>query len=479
MVFVAVSGLSRYKNPMNPAARLNAILEILTKIDSAHIPMDATVGDYMRFRRYIGSKDRAEIAERVYTITRTQSRLNWWMDRLGVENTPRHRLIAHLMLSQGYDLHRLNKGFDGQKFSPDPLSDNEVEFAKSLEGKALDDAKMPEAIRVECPPEHEADLRALYGEHFAAEMAAMLSPAPLDLRVNFLAMTREEAKASLEKDNVPTDPTPYCPWALRARSKAFLSNTKAFTKGHVEIQDEGSQMIAWLCGAKPGGQVLDYCAGAGGKTLAIVNAMAQDKKPKGRIVAMDIEASRLEKARPRFRRAHAHDIIEIRPLSEEKSRKWLKRQKGTFDVVLLDVPCSGTGTWRRNPDMRWRRFGPSLEDLLVTQADILNRVANVVKPGGRLVYATCSLLRQENEDQVEAFLKTHPNYKIIPVSDITGNDDMGKDYMRLSSLRHNTDGFFAAVLQRTDSPAAELTADNDEDDTIPEGLFQNSAGINN
>jgi 16S rRNA (cytosine967-C5)-methyltransferase len=462
-VFVAPFQLYRYKNAMTPAARLNAVLEILTKISESRIPMDGTVGDYMRYRRYIGSKDRAEIAERVYTMERTKARLGWWLEKLGAGDTPRNRLIAHLMLAHEFDLAKLQSNFNGEKFNPEPLSEAEIELAKSLEGKTLETNGMPDAVKIECPPQYEATLRDLYKGDFVAEMTAMLSPAPLDLRSNLLALTREEAQASLAKDNVPTDPTPYCPWTLRTRSKAFLSDTKAFTKGHIEIQDEGSQLIAYLCGAQPGFQVLDYCAGAGGKTLALVNAMALDKKPKGRIVAMDIDAGRLEKARPRFRRAHAHDIIEIRPLAEEKSRKWLKRQKGTFDVVLLDVPCTGTGTWRRNPDMRWRNYGPTLEDLMPIQADILNRVANVVKPGGRLVYATCSLLPQENEDQVEAFLKAHDDYEVMPIAEAwpasPGHEKapaIGERFMRLSSLRHNTDGFFAAVLRRKGDQAGSV-----------------------
>lgn len=454
---------------MNPAARLNAALEILEKIETSRIPMDATVGDYMRFRRYIGSKDRAEIADRVYTMMRSRARIGWWLEKLGMADTPRHRLIAHLMLQHGFDLDRLHSVFNGEKFAAAPLDDAEIELAKSLEGKELTTNAMPDAIAVECPPEFEDALRGFYKENFRDELSAMLSSAPLDLRVNFLALDREQAQASLAKDNVLTDAAPLCPWTLRARSKAFLSDTKAFTKGHVEIQDEGSQLIAYLCAAKPGAQVLDYCAGAGGKTLAIVNSMNIDKRPKGRIVAMDIEASRLEKARPRFRRAHAHDIIEVRPLSDEKSRKWLKRQKQTFDVVLTDVPCSGTGTWRRNPDMRWRHFGPTLAELLVTQAEILDKVAGVVKPGGRLVYATCSLLPAENEDQIEKFLKKHPEFFVLPVAEAWPKaenpemqipaPDLGDPYMRLSPLRHNTDGFFAAILQRTGTPDTSLPID--------------------
>ncbi len=429
---------------MTPAARLQAAIDILEKLNASPVPMDATVGDYMRYRRYIGSKDRADIVERVYGIIRSRARLGWWLAKQGCEDTPRARVIASVMLHNHSDVSRLVQLFDGGKFGPAPMTDPEIDLAKSLEGKELEPHDMDPAVRFECPPEYESTLRDLYKENFGEEMKAMLSAAPLDLRVNLLALTREEAMASLLKDNVQVDAAPLCPWAIRARNKAFLSDTKAFTKGHVEIQDEGSQMIAWLCGAQPGMQVLDYCAGAGGKTLALASAM----KNKGRIVAMDIDAGRLEKARPRFRRAHAHDIIEVRPLSDEKNRKWLRRQKQTFDVVLADVPCTGTGTWRRNPDTRWRTYGPGLEALLPTQAEIFEKIAGTVKSGGRLVYATCSLLPQENEQQVEKFLSAHPEFKIVPVSTIFPETDIGNPFMRLSSLRHNTDGFFAAVLQR-------------------------------
>jgi 16S rRNA (cytosine967-C5)-methyltransferase len=191
--------------------------------------------------------------------------------------------------------------------------------------------------------------------------------------------------------------------------------------------------------------VIDYCAGAGGKTLALADAM----RNKGRIVAMDTDSRRLEKARPRFKRAGVSDIIEVRALDDERSRKWLKRQKGTFDLALADVPCTGTGTWRRNPDMRWRSYGPPLEALLRVQAEILDRIARTLKPGGRLVYATCSLLPEENERQIEAFLERHPDF--APVVPDGPGATADNPYMRLTPFRHNTDGFFAAVLERRSS----------------------------
>jgi len=421
---------------MTPAARIKASIELLERIGASRIPMDGTIGDYMRHRRYIGAKDRADIVERTYNIVRAYARLGWWLARAGAADTPRTRMIAWLALAEGQDAARL---FDGSEYGAEKPSEDEQKLADSLKGEKLDHADMPDAVRVECPPGYEDTLRAAFGNEFVGEMQAMMSGATLDLRVNTKAVTRDEAQESLKKDGVDTDVTPYAESGLRAKGKAYLSKTKAFVKGWVEIQDEGSQLIAQVCGAQPGMQVLDYCAGGGGKTLALAAAM----KNKGRIVAMDTEKSRLEKARARFKRAGVSDIIEVRPLEDEKSRKWLKRQKGTFDVVLVDAPCSGSGTWRRNPDTRWRVYGPGLEELVKTQEEILDKVAKTVKPGGRLVYATCSLFPVENENQVEKFLAAHPDFTAVP-AEVPG----AAPYMRLTPHRHNTDGFFAAILVR-------------------------------
>jgi 16S rRNA (cytosine967-C5)-methyltransferase len=460
---------------MTPAARLQATLDILERIESARIPMDGTVGDYMRHRKYIGAKDRAAIVERVYKIVRAYARLCWWLTRTRQTQvgqtqvgqtqvaqtqtgqmqadqttpTPRLLLLAWMILGEGKKETAMTALFTGEHYAPASLSEEERGLMRLWEGHDLEHPDMPDAVRVECPPDWEQALRARFGDGFVREMTAMMAPAPLDLRVNLRKLDRAAAQASLGKDRVETIPTRFSPWGLRAKGKAFLSHTKAFVKGMIEIQDEGSQLIALLCSAKGGQQVLDYCAGAGGKTLALAASMGN----KGRIVACDIEESRLKKARPRFKRANVADIVEVRPLSDEKNRKWLRRQKGTFDVVLVDAPCSGTGTWRRNPDLRWRHFGPPLESLLTTQAEILDRVGKTVKEGGRLVYATCSLLAEENERQVEAFLTRDPSFAVLPL-DQAWPADQGSHppcegpYMRLTPDAHDTDGFFAAVLIR-------------------------------
>lgn len=434
---------------MKPAARIHALEELMAKILAARIPMDGVTGDYFRHRSFIGSKDRADIADRIYTLARHYGRLNWWCAKLDIEADARHLVLLFLRLVEGKSAEDIAGFYTGEKYAPDALTSDEGRLLDDLADATLMPDDMPEGVQVECPPEHEVDLRALWGQQFSDEMTAMLRGAPLDLRVNGLRLTLAQAQASLKKDGVEATPTRFSPWGLRLSQKTFLSNTKAFREGFVDIQDEGSQLIALVCASRPGQQVLDYCAGAGGKTLALAGAMGN----KGRIVAMDLEAGRLEKARPRFRRAGVHDIIEVRPLSDERHRKWLRRQKETFDVCLVDAPCGGSGTWRRNPDMRWWRFGPELAELLATQAEILDRVAGTVKPGGRLVYATCSLLRAENEDQVAAFLARHPEYRVMPLAAAWACPDRSVpctgDFLRLSPAQHDTDGFFAAVLEKT------------------------------
>ncbi len=425
------------------SARMKAVLEVLERIAKSPVPMDLTIGDYMRNRRYIGSKDRADVVERVYGMVRHHARINWALEQAGAsEITPRLQLLAYLKLVE--EKSDPSVFFDGTKYAPHEMDDDEQKIIVSLP-QNFDAA--PDEIKCECPPQYAGSLRNYFGADLVSEMEALCHGATLDLRINCVAGDRETIQASLIKDGIETVDAPYSPWGLRVKGKVYLSETKAFRGGKIEIQDEGSQLIALACDVKPGMQVMDYCAGGGGKTLALASAMMV----KGRIVAMDLDAGRLAKAKTRFKRARVSDIIETRPLSDEKSRKWLRRQKQSFDVVLADVPCSGTGTWRRNPDTRWRNYGPSVDDLILVQADILERVAGVVKTGGRLVYATCSLLPEENEQQIEKFLGAHPEFELADLASVWPEGckpPCGGNYMRLTPKRHNTDGFFAAILIR-------------------------------
>lgn len=427
---------------MKPQARIQATIEIFEKIEeNTRVPMDTVVGDYMRNRRYIGSKDRSNVAERIYELMRRYARLNWWLERSGAEKNARNTVIAYLALCEGADLKRFKDMFDGSKYAPEMLSEGDISLIKKLDGTDIEHKDMPLDVAAECPALYADKLKSYFGDDFKAEMLAMLDSATLDLRVNMFSSDINKAKEALEKDGIKTSPTQYSKVGLRCENKAYLSRTKAMQKGWIEIQDEGSQLIAQMCDAKPGMQVLDYCAGGGGKTLALASAMQR----KGRIVAMDTDSRRLERGRFRYKKAQIADIIEVRSLEDDKNKKWLKRQKEKFDIVLTDVPCTGTGTWRRNPDMRWNVYGPSLEELTSIQADILERVTHTVKPGGILVYATCSLLPDENEDQIENFLKNHPEFEVMPITD----KNLGDPYMRLTPYRHQTDGFFTAILKKT------------------------------
>lgn len=433
---------------MKPASRIQATIEILSAERLKRVPLDACVGDYMRNRRYIGAKDRAEVAARVYDMTRAHGRIGWWLDHAGAQDTPRNRVICWLALGEKINEDRYKQYFDNSQYAPDILDDDEIDLLEKIVGKDFEHPDMPQNVRLECPAVFEDAFKEVFGENFEAEMKTLLSGAPLDLRVNTFAIDRDNARKSLHKDGIETDFTLLSPWGLRCREKAYISKTKAMNKGWIEIQDEGSQMIAVLCDAQPGMQILDYCAGGGGKALALAAAM----KKKGRLVAMDTNEFRLEKGRVRYKKAGIADIVEVRPLSDDRHRKWLKRQKGTFDITITDVPCTGTGTWRRNPDIRAKSDQSMLDELLPIQAQILDKVAHTVKVGGKLVYATCSFLKAENEDQINAFLERNPNFEIVPIDESLG---VGTPFMRLTPYRHNTDGFFAAVLTRR----AELTQD--------------------
>ena len=298
---------------------------------------------------------------------------------------------------------------------------------------------MPDPVRLEIPDWILPHLQTRFGANLDPEMAALSEPAPLDLRVNLLRGTREGAIAALAREDIEVTPTPLSPWGLRTPGRRMVTTGKAFKSGLVEIQDEGSQLIALAVGAEPEMRVCDLCAGAGGKTLAI--AMTMDNR--GHLVACDTSASRLDGAVKRLRRAGVHNAERHLLVTGDK---WAKRRTGSFDRVLVDAPCTGTGTWRRNPDARRTLTERDLEELVVRQASILDTAARLVKPGGRLVYATCSVLPQENELQVEAFRARHPDFTIVPAVE-AGLPGRG-DFLSLTPKSHGTDGFFAAILTK-------------------------------
>jgi 16S rRNA (cytosine967-C5)-methyltransferase len=275
-----------------------------------------------------------------------------------------------------------------------------------------------------------------------------MEEAATDIRVNALKADRAAALRALKAEKVEAQPTSLSPFGLRVAGRPPLASLEVFKSGAIEVQDEGSQLVALLTDARPGQRVVDFCAGAGGKTLALAAQM----KNKGHIVACDVLEGRIMRASTRLRRAGVHNV-ERRALSSERD-PWVKRHAAAFDRVLVDAPCSGSGTWRRNPDQKWRLMPSDLEELIVLQESILKSAARLVKQGGRLVYATCALLPGENEGQIRRFLETHDKFRIVPVAEvwktvIGGECPATGDFLRLSPARHGTDGFFVAVLERS------------------------------
>lgn len=439
---------------MNPSARLQATIEVLTEIDTVARPADALVSAYFRARRYIGSKDRAAVATAVYDVLRHHARLNWWLKKSEAEFTPRNRFLTYLMLMDGKEIKEIGALFDGKKFSPPPLEESERQLMRKLTGHTIEHPSMPEEVKGECPDWAADSLKKRFGKNFLREMKALMTSAPLDIRINTLKGTRDERLDELHKLGLKAENCKLSADGIRIGERPSLNALTMLKNGFVEIQDEGSQLVAQLVDAKPGMRVVDFCAGAGGKTLAIAAQMQN----KGKIIACDVLEKRLKRSTERFRRAGIHNI-ETRVMKDERD-PWVKKHKDGFDRVLCDAPCSGTGTWRRNPDARWQSLGPGLESLIPLQASILDSAARLVKKGGRLIYATCSMLPEENEMQVEKFLETHSDFKLVPFKTIWKNGvSLQPECLSLTPAQHNTDGFFAAVMER-EAPAAKLPSEN-------------------
>jgi 16S rRNA (cytosine967-C5)-methyltransferase len=427
---------------LTPAARIAAAIDLLEVVEGApKRPADAVANDFFRARRYIGSGDRRAVSGRVWTVLRSRRHLGWWLG--DAPQSPR-LLVAASLLLEGWTKSGVQQTFSGGQFAAAPLDRAEASAITKIESHTLDHPSMPDAVRLEIPDWLLPRLAARFGASLPVEMAALSQPAALDMRVNLLKGTRDEARSALAAEGWEAEPTELSPWGLRIDGRRPVTSGPAFQSGLVEIQDEGSQLVAVLVGAKPGMRVVDWCAGAGGKTLALAGAMEN----RGQIVACDVSAPRLDGAVRRLRRAGVHNVE--RHLVEPGD-KWLKRRAGTFDRVLVDAPCTGTGTWRRNPDARLRLKETDLAELLPKQAAILDTAQSLVRKGGRLVYATCSLLEEENEAQVTSFLLRHPDFAVVPLArawPLNQPPPNNGDFLRLTPASHGTDGFFTAVLER-------------------------------
>jgi 16S rRNA (cytosine967-C5)-methyltransferase len=436
---------------MTPAARLSAAIELIDTIEAQRAPAAKALKDWGTSHRFAGSGDRAAIAGLVWDVLRRRASSAWVMD----DDTPRARVLGMLKVERGMDAATISALCDGGRFAPEPLSDAEN---SALASRSHEDAPPP--IAGDYPEWLDPYLAKAFGDDRAAEAAAMASRAPLDLRVNTLKAKREKVLASLK--HLGAKETPWSPMGLRIELGADAKNPgihaeEDFIKGLVEVQDEGSQLAALLSAAKPGEQVIDLCAGAGGKTLALA-AMMQGK---GRLIATDHDKRQLAPIYERLSRAGVHNAEIRAPKGTNKGADDpVADIKASADLVLIDAPCSGTGTWRRNPDAKWRIRPGALEIRVKDQIAVLDRAARMVKGGGRIAYITCSVLPEENADQVRAFVARHSEFAVVPPEETVSAlwdkaDAFAQAAMKLpegwlmTPRRTRTDGFFVSVLKRS------------------------------
>lgn len=418
---------------MTPAARLQSAIEVLEALQDTDKPADRFLRDWFRARRYAGSKDRAAVAERVFAVQRHRASLAWRMQ----DEHPRALILASLT-AEGCDLANIDELFSGTGYGPPPLDESERAALASPRTDPL-----PLSAQGEFPQFLEPELARSLGDALLDEMQAMCERAPIDLRTNTLKATRDDVLAELRGEGFAVEPAPFAPHGiriLRHEGASALSRTRAYLDGRFEFQDEAAQIASLLCTAQPGEQILDLTAGAGGKALALAAAMNNE----GRILARDNDAGRLSQLAPRAARA---GVTIIRDELAEAAPP-----AASFDAVFVDAPCSGSGAWRRQPELKWRLTPERLLELQATQDQLLDQAAAATR--GRIVYATCSLLACENSDRVTAFLARHPAFRIAEgaaiwheatgLSPPPGMDD----FFRATPRATGTDGFFAAVLVR-------------------------------
>jgi 16S rRNA (cytosine967-C5)-methyltransferase len=419
---------------MHPKALLDACAELVKLTLRFEHPSDAVVSHYFRDNRSLGPRERATLAETVYTVLRKKL----LFDHLSPSGSgPKERRMAIL-------------GFHGPRdFLKSALTDQEKNWLDQCD--AINPADLLERHRHNLPEWLVQPLKEQLGAEFWPLVDSLNQSAPLDLRVNTLTDKRPDVQKELKLAGIAAQPTPYSPWGLRLDTKPALTKLDAFARGAIEVQDEGSQLLALLLDAKRGEMVVDFCAGAGGKTLAIGASMRNT----GRLYAFDTSAHRLDALKPRLARSKLSNVHPAAIAHERDER--VKRLAGKIDRVIVDAPCSGLGTLRRNPDLKWRQSPQSVQEMTVKQAAILQSAARLLKPGGRLVYATCSLLPQENEEIAQAFSLANSGFNPLPAAEILSNlkvdgaptlcsgGEGGGMFLRLWPHRHRTDGFFAAI----------------------------------
>jgi 16S rRNA (cytosine967-C5)-methyltransferase len=412
-------------------SQLEAATEALRLVLKFDRPADSLLHDFFRAHHALGSHDRAFVAEAVYGVLRRKRTV----DYLAPGASPRRMLLAYLARVRGISVRELAA----------ELKQDESSWLARVRAQPLDD--LPLALRAELPDWIVERLRSRFAEAEIAALAKGLNePAPLDLRANTLLASREQIQQALAVDAVVGELTPHSPVGLRIRGRPAIQRHPLFLTGAIEVQDEGSQLLGFLLAPRRHDLVVDFCAGSGGKSLMLGALMHSH----GRIYAFDVSAARLNRLKPRLKRSGLSNIYP-QPIRSENDIR-IKRLAGKIDRVLVDAPCSGLGTLRRNPDLKWRQSPQSVTELKLKQAAILRAAANLVKPGGRVVYATCSLLAEENEEIVEAFLAERGDFRKLRCQDLLMQQGIALqtgEYLRLLPHVHGTDGFFAAALQRS------------------------------
>ena len=418
---------------MHPAALLDTATELLREVGRLDMPADVIVSNFFRKHRELGPRERNALAETAYAVLR-QRLLFQHLAQSG--HGALERRLAILAWQGGETLIRGGMGPHEQTWL------NQV--------KSIDRNSYSEKLRHNLPDWLAGALKSDLGEEgFWEFVAAMSASAPLDLRVNMLKANRDRAQQQLHEAGIESYATPYSPWGLRVDGKPALQKSDVFLRGDIEVQDEGSQLLAAMVGPKRGEMVVDFCAGAGGKTLALGAAM----RSTGRLYAFDVNGHRLDKLKPRLARSGLSNVHPAQLTNERDDR--VKRLSGKIDRVLVDAPCSGLGTLRRNPDLKWRLSSKSIDEMVELQAKILESACRLVKSGGRLVYATCSPLRREDEGIAEAFSAAHPEFKmldageLLKASGVERADELNANgYFRSWPHQHGMDGFFAAAWQK-------------------------------
>ncbi|WP_337878061.1 RsmB/NOP family class I SAM-dependent RNA methyltransferase [Caldimonas sp.] len=417
---------------MHPNALLDLATALLRAVLKLEAPADAVVSQFFRQHRALGPRERHALAETAYAVLRR--RLYYQHFAQSGHGALERRLV--LLAWQG---------------SPAVLraatGPNEQAWLEQVQ--AVDATTLPEKLRHNLPDWLAGALKTALGNEFWPLVDSLSRPAPLDLRVNVLKAKVESVQAALAAAGIQAEPTPYSPWGLRVQGKPALHTLEVFTRGDVEVQDEGSQLLVLLTGAKRGEMVVDFCAGAGGKTLALGAAMRNT----GLLYAFDVSGHRLEKLKPRLARSGLSNVYPVQIAHERDER--IKRLAGKVDRVLVDAPCSGLGTLRRNPDLKWRQSPQAVAELQARQRAILDSAARLLKPGGRLVYATCSVLPAENEQIAASFSEAHPDFCRLGAAEALTQAKVPQperlvqgDSLQLWPHRHGTDGFFAAVWER-------------------------------